>query len=534
MIRNSADAAISADPNSFEDSLGRIGPDIHDNLLVDNSINALFVRIRTQLGEALDRFSVPARWDDVDVVHVVSENLLIDSTPGGPTLNAATGNLDARLDARLRIDPGVVVKLQGSRIEAEMSSQLIVEGTVEQPIILTSLKDDRFGGSGSFDTSNDLDATDPEPGQWGGLFFNAISKGSLDHTLITFAGGLTPIEGGFDQFAPIEIHQAEVRVTNSLLTHNEGGQSSSNRNGRGGNQASTIFVRGAQPILVHNSLRDNAGSAISIDANALQAPLLSDWGRTTGQIDAYSQFVNNHGPLVRMNLLDNNAIEGLVVRPAVLTAETVWDDTDIAHVLLGEIILLNHHTFSGLQFQSSDRESLVVKLGDPTAGFTANGQPLDIDDRIGGGIYVLGKPGYPVIFTSLSDDSVAAGVALSGLPLGDTNNNGPSQGTPGDWRSIRLDQYSNDRNVTCYAKKNRSKPVATTTMPRLAAAQFLGVPGSRSQERRRGPSAGVPGSRIHRVGRSDRSGCLQFRCSRGRKSGSISIVPDRPWMRWSS
>ncbi len=55
VIRNSADAAMSADPNSFDDSLGRIGPDIHDNLLVDNSINGLFIRIRTQLGESLDR-----------------------------------------------------------------------------------------------------------------------------------------------------------------------------------------------------------------------------------------------------------------------------------------------------------------------------------------------------------------------------------------------------------------------------------------------------------------------------------------------
>ena len=55
----------------------------------------------------------------------------------------------------------------------------------------------------------------------------------------------------------------------------------------------------------------------------------------------------------------------MVVRPAVLTTKTAWDDTDIAHVLLGEIILLNHHTFSGLQFRSSDQESLVVKLGEP-------------------------------------------------------------------------------------------------------------------------------------------------------------------------
>ena len=93
--------------------------------------------------------------------------------------------------------------------------------------------------------------------------------------MITFAGGQTPIEGGFDQFAAIEIHQAEVRVTNSLLTQNAAGQASSGRAGRGGNEASTIFVRGAQPILVDNRLLDNAGPAISIDANALKAALVS-------------------------------------------------------------------------------------------------------------------------------------------------------------------------------------------------------------------------------------------------------------------
>ena len=179
MIRASADAAISANPNSFEDSFGRIGPDIHDNLLVDNSINGLFIRIRTQLGEALDRLDVPARWDDTDVIHVVSENLLIGGTPGGPTLDSGSGDLVARLDARLRIDPGLIVKLQGSRIEAEMGSQLIAEGTAEQPIILTSLKDDRFGASGSFDTNNDLAATRPEAGPMGWSVLQCDFAGKL-------------------------------------------------------------------------------------------------------------------------------------------------------------------------------------------------------------------------------------------------------------------------------------------------------------------------------------------------------------------
>lgn len=475
VIRQSADAALSANLNSFEDSLGRIGPDIHNNLLVDNSINGLFVRIQTELGQALDRLSVAARWDDTDVVHVVSENLLIDGTPGGPTLDAATGDLVARYDARLRIDPGLIVKLQGARIEAEMSAQLIAEGTAERPVIFTSIKDDRYGAGGTVDTNNDLDATDAEPGQWGGIFFNAMSTGSLDHVLISFAGGQTPIEGGFDQFAALEIHQADVRLTNSLLTRNESGQASTDRVGRGGNEASTIFIRGAQPVLVHNTMLDNAGPAMSIDANSLKAATVTDWGRATGRSDRFSQYADNHGPLVRQNLLDNNAIEGLVVRGAVLTTESVWDDTDIAHVLFDEIILLNYHTLSGLRLQSGERESLVVKLGSPTAGFTANGQPLDIDDRVGGSFYVLGTPHYPVIFTSLKDDSVGAGIGLNGLPMTDTNNDGPSEGTPGDWRSIRLGQYSNDRNVELVRESEPPLTGGQDVNATSATAQILGV-----------------------------------------------------------
>ena len=52
-----------------------------------------------------------------------------------------------------------------------------------------------------------------------------------------------------------------------------------------------------------------------------------------------------------------------------------------------------------------------------------------------------------MILTSLTDDTAAAGVDFFGRPLGDTDNNGPTTGAPGDWRSIRLDRYSNDRNV---------------------------------------------------------------------------------------
>jgi hypothetical protein len=83
-----------------------------------------------------------------------------------------------------------------------------------------------------------------------------------------------------------------------------------------------------------------------------------------------------------------------------------WDDTDIVHVLSGTVTVGNLHTLGGLRLQSSSTESLVVKVRG--GGFTATGTPLDINDRIGGSVYVLGQPGHPVVLTSFHDDSISA------------------------------------------------------------------------------------------------------------------------------
>ncbi len=100
MISNSADAAISATPDTFAETrfdeyrfqreesftpdVMRAGPHIRGNVLVDNSINGLFFQIQTRAGEALEPLKVTARIDDTDIVHVMTDNLLIEGQPGGP------------------------------------------------------------------------------------------------------------------------------------------------------------------------------------------------------------------------------------------------------------------------------------------------------------------------------------------------------------------------------------------------------------------------------------------------------------------
>ncbi|TWU41720.1 tandem-95 repeat protein [Novipirellula artificiosorum] len=444
-LTDNDDAAISASPDSFDDSLGRIGPDVVGNSLSDNTINGLFIRVETPVGGSIDTLTVSGRFDDTDITHILSENLIISGASGGPVLETTSGPLVARAAGRLVVDPGIVMKMNRAVIQIQRGSgSLIAEGTVDRPVVFTSFKDDRYGGSGSFDA--DGTTIDPQRGDWSGLHFGEATSGSLDHAIIAYGGGTSNTSGA--PFNAIEVHQADFRITNSLLQYNASGNASGSRGGLGANASSVIYVRGAQPIIVNNEIVDNSAPAISINANSLRFENLRDSGRSTGAVESFDQFADNAGPMVRLNQLDNNAINGMSVRGEVLTTQSVWDDTDMVHVLRNLITVDNLHHYGGLTLQSSNSESLVVKLSGGNAGFTATGTPQEIQDRVGGTIHVLGTVGHPVILTDLADDLVGAGFTPTGEVMKNTNNtNNPSSGNSGAWRGFLFDEYSNDRNV---------------------------------------------------------------------------------------
>ena len=91
----------------------------------------------------------------------------------------------------------------------------------------------------------------------------------------------------------------------------------------------------AQPVIVNNTFVDNTVAAISADCNSLTSAEVDDWGRSTGKADVFAAYSDNSGPLVRLNTMDNNGINGMVVRGGTLYTASVWDDTDIVHVLRG-------------------------------------------------------------------------------------------------------------------------------------------------------------------------------------------------------
>ena len=325
-----------------------------------------------------------------------------------------------------------------------MGTTLLAEGDVGDQIIFTSIADDRYGRGGTFDTNNNEGVpgsdTDGEIGDWGGIYAGRTSRLSIDHGVVANAGGVVGLVGTTGAFNAIEIHEAEARIANSLfekIANGQGGATDEVREGRGPNAEAIIYVVGSQPILVNNifdgdddtdSVSPSSGVtsdgvvAISINVDSLNADFVSDIGRQTGQVDVFPGTIGNQGPLVRGNRMERVFLNAMHIREQTLTTESVWDDTDIVHLVTGEVNVPNFHTYGGLRLESSNDESLVVKLFGDQAGFTAGGLPLDISDRIGGRVHIVGTPGFPVILTSVNDPSVGAGFDPKGLPQRATNN----------------------------------------------------------------------------------------------------------------
>ena len=567
IITRSADAAIAATPDTFAETrftdnifqgdstftpdYTRIGPEIHGNTIIQNSINGLFIRLTTRSGLRLETVGVPARFDDTDIVHVLTENLVIDGSPGGPIIQSdapssflirpvpvSTGNIPAgtyvyrltnvsddglesaasqptitvtltdtggvqlnqlprvqqnsgfvsrrlyratidpitglpgefllvqqlnassttfideaavgtlslddntsvlrsRLDASLVIDPGTVVKIDGARVEARFGANFKAEGLPSLPVVITGLEDQRYGGGGTYDTNDRGEFGQLDPGDWGGLYIGQGARASLDNVVIAGGGGTTRIEGGFAAFNAIEVHQANLRLTNSRLEQNADGRlendtQNGTRVGRDDNAAAAVFVRASQPIIVDNDFLDNESGAMSFDVNSLLHNEVNDIGRSIGEIDRIDT-VGNAGPLIQDNSLTNNVTNGLIVRGGQLTTEGVWDDVDVVHVVTETIEVPNQHIYGGLRLESDARGSLVVKFetGAEPAGLVVGGtlvgagdQLRDIHDRIGGALQIMGHPDFPVVLTTLADDASGGGFDITGRAQVDTNNDG--------------------------------------------------------------------------------------------------------------
>jgi hypothetical protein len=96
------------------------------------------------------------------------------------------GTVTVASGATLTIEPGVVVKLNGTARSLIVNGTLSAVGTAGSHIVFTSYQDDTAGG----DTNGDGTATAGAPGQWSDLRFNANTASLLKYTARRLGSGL--------------------------------------------------------------------------------------------------------------------------------------------------------------------------------------------------------------------------------------------------------------------------------------------------------------------------------------------------------
>lgn len=179
VIEDNYSYAINSDVTSF--------PMVGGNRLARNGGNGLLIR-EGQLASS-------GVWRNVDIPYVIFRPITV------------------REGATLSVDPGVVVKF-GDDAYIDVYGAFKATGTVDDPVIFTSIKDDTVLG----DTNGDEASTSPAPGDWTMIrFYDASNDANslIDHAVIRYGG-----QHRSGNFGAIHLEAAAPTISNSTFAEN--------------------------------------------------------------------------------------------------------------------------------------------------------------------------------------------------------------------------------------------------------------------------------------------------------------------------
>ena len=313
------------------------------------------------------------------------------------TLTAAAGpyfvqsTVTVAAGTTLTLEAGTVIKV-GPNALIEIQGTLTAQGTANDPVIITSEKDDRYAG----DTNGDGRATLPEKGDWSRLWLsNTEDVSQLSHVHIYFGGANTSyalqINGGTTQISNCVIAQSADRgiylnsgaaavVADTVFEDNDGYDVYCNGDFTGSISGSTF----------------NSGLWITGNASfALSANLFNYRDDLPVRLHA-----DTTGTLSDGNTFSGSSVMSYIdVIGGTITRDAVWD-APISFHILGNISILGTDGMDGVT-------TLTLT---PGAEVRVNGRyALEVGANSGdpGALVAQGTAADPIVFTSNKDPQAA-------------------------------------------------------------------------------------------------------------------------------
>lgn len=348
-------------------------PELAGNTLLNNAVNAVGIIGGNYAGPADYTLAKVDNAGGTEAPYYLSETLTLEE------------------NVRLTIEAGTVIKVRaenvGSDVFIRVDGSLTANGTEQDPIVFTSIRDDNIFGDSNVD-GND---TSPGLGDWFGVLFNSSSGDSSRLSYCRFK------YGGYYQFGSNTLYGA-VRTQGTSAPRIENCTFQVNSQGVVAADESAPVVRdcrfersGWTPITVSLAARPEF-SGLSFFNNSKNAVGILDGAYGSGD------FV-----LEKLNIAGQGNLPYYIQR----------------NITLGEQASLMIEPGVIIKFRSTDDQNFN------NTGVTVEGQLL-----------AEGTAGEPIIFTSERDDAYG----------GDTNNDGASSEPGfGDWDAFHIRGASGDR-----------------------------------------------------------------------------------------
>jgi hypothetical protein len=360
------------------------------------------------------------------------------------------GEVNLAAGKTLTIEPGVVLKFSpnfnlGQEPYLLLEGNLKAVGTLTDPIIFTSLRDDTVGGNNRRPLEDFLNGTPipPQPGDWIQISVRETSTTEIRNAIIRYGGysgfsnaalvvdkGKVIIENvTFEKNGEsLWLLEAQAQVLKTKFLNNEGGLVTLRIRGKNPKVENSLFENNKQSYLIYLDSQTEAEIINNQFQNnpATQAPILVERG--SNPLFLGNQGTNNQGwNAILMSPSGTAFKENAVLH---------WQENSLPYLISGPFSLPQ-------QNQLIIDPGVVVKLSDFL--------------RIEGVLKAEGLAEKPIIFTSLHDDDFG----------GDTNNN-QQQTLPqsGDWSNL---QFANNSLATLknvqvrYAGKNGVSPFLIET-----------------------------------------------------------------------
>jgi parallel beta helix pectate lyase-like protein len=371
----------------------------------------------------------------------ITENTVLTSE-GGPYTGASVMVAEG---VALKVQPGTIIKLSGA---LTVNGRLEIDGTDFTPVVLTSIKDDSYGG----DTNGDGTATIPKAGDWRGIVLNPSGEGFIKNAKIKYSGnsGTPALTYSCPCAHPLPLEHSTIE-----------------RSASGG-----VKIISGSPVIRESTIANNAGTGINASASA---PVIHDnvISHNTWDGIALSAGTNNHISVdIEDNLIEANTESGIrvtagtgsqYVDSAAMGGNEVKDNGGKA--IIYEVFAgsggslpadpvptdLTTNTLSGnkkngiwlsgtvVASQAWSSAYPIVLAGTVRVGYEATlslapGEVVKGDGKwsgltVVGSIDPEGTAEVPVTFTSIKDDSIG----------GDTNADGSATSpAAGDWHGVEF------------------------------------------------------------------------------------------------